>query len=254
MKIQLISDLHLDFRPFTLKVNPQADVVVIAGDFGPIHQVVGRVTNLIQDLGDKETVIVLGNHDYYHEKLGEAINHWHGLFDWQENIHMLLDCGITIQGVRFAGGTLWSDFKLREPDLSQEQAMAYARRGINDFNLIAHDSGRILDPKDCVEMHGWTRSSIVEALEGDLPVVAVTHFMPTMKAISPYWLKMGAPLNPYFCSDCEDLVQPRLKAWLFGHTHTSADLKIGETRFVCNPRGYSADENRAFDSQLLIEV
>jgi predicted phosphodiesterase len=43
--------------------------------------------------------------------------------------------------------------------------------------------------------------------------------------------------------------------WIHGHTHVSQDYRIGNTRVICNPRGYAGYElNPAFDPRLIIEV
>ena len=48
---------------------------------------------------------------------------------------------------------------------------------------------------------------------------------------------------------------PQIKLWTHGHTHDVFDYVIGETRIVCNPRGYYGYEQRASDFDfLLIEV
>jgi Icc-related predicted phosphoesterase len=49
----------------------------------------------------------------------------------------------------------------------------------------------------------------------------------------------GDPLSPAFSSDLSELIlkyQPAL--WVHGHTHGSIDCTIGETRVLCNPKGY----------------
>ena len=38
---------------------------------------------------------------------------------------------------------------------------------------------------------------------------------------------------------------PQIKLWTHGHTHEDFDYMVGETRIVCNPRGYIRYEERA---------
>lgn len=66
----------------------------------------------------------------------------------------------------------------------------------------------------------------------------------------------GDPLNPYFASNLEDLIEAHQPAlWLHGHTHGSCDYRIGGTRVVCNPRGYHPHAlNPKFDPGLVIEL
>ncbi len=39
-----------------------------------------------------------------------------------------------------------------------------------------------------------------------------------------------------------------------GHIHSSSDYKIGNTRVVCNPKGYSVELNKNFKPNLVLEV
>ena len=45
--------------------------------------------------------------------------------------------------------------------------------------------------------------------------------------------------------------QPAL--WVHGHTHDSCDYRVGNTRVICNPRGYE-NENGAFDPGQAVRV
>ena len=52
------------------------------------------------------------------------------------------------------------------------------------------------------------------------------------------------------------LKYPNIKLWCHGHIHQSKDYMIGNTRIICNPRGYEAwDEvNLAWDRNLIVEI
>jgi len=61
-------------------------------------------------------------------------------------------------------------------------------------------------------------------------------------------------LNAAFASDLNDVIaegRPTLSA--HGHPHDSFDYTVGDTRIVCNPRGYD-DENRQFNPMLVLKV
>ena len=59
-------------------------------------------------------------------------------------------------------------------------------------------------------------------------------------------------MNGGFRSNCDDFIsyRPQIKLWMHGHTHEDFDYVLGETRVVCNPRGYVNHENRAGYFQL----
>jgi hypothetical protein len=68
-------------------------------------------------------------------------------------------------------------------------------------------------------------------------------------------------LAPAFCSDLSELVEGSGAAlWVHGHTHASCDYVAGQTRVVCNPKGYGPVktggeyENPEFDAGLIVEI
>jgi Icc-related predicted phosphoesterase len=88
----------------------------------------------------------------------------------------------------------------------------------------------------------------------DGPTVVVTHHAPSPRSIAPKFA--DSELNPAFTSNLEPLIehyQPAL--WVHGHMHNSSDYKIGQTRVVCNPRGYFPDElNPLFNPDLVVDL
>ena len=59
-------------------------------------------------------------------------------------------------------------------------------------------------------------------------------------------------MNGGYSSDLSQFIldNPQIKLWTHGHTHETFDYVIGETRIVCNPRGYIGYENRADEFKL----
>jgi hypothetical protein len=62
-------------------------------------------------------------------------------------------------------------------------------------------------------------------------------------------------LNGAYASNLDDLIldNPQIKLWCFGHSHSSVDKMIGETRMLSNPKGYK-DQNQNFDPNMIIEI
>jgi hypothetical protein len=69
--------------------------------------------------------------------------------------------------------------------------------------------------------------------------VVVTHHAPTTLSIAE-WFKHDTLMNGAFASDLTDFIldRPQIKLWTHGHMHNVSDYMIGDTRVVCNPRGY----------------
>jgi hypothetical protein len=45
----------------------------------------------------------------------------------------------------------------------------------------------------------------------------------------------------------------KIKLWNFAHTHSYLQQIIGDTKFICNPRGYPS-ENKSWIEDLIIEI
>ena len=115
MKIQVFSDIHLEFGGRLPEQNPAADVIVIAGDTVPVEG--NRKIMLWQDIyfkygqGKTPIIYVLGNHEFYGGNLTD-IRKWSKVMCDKYGFHLLDPGSVVIDGVRFIGGTLWTDWRL----------------------------------------------------------------------------------------------------------------------------------------------
>lgn len=208
---------------------PKADVLVLAGD---IH--VGRtnVTKAVNTFAEdyKHVIYVPGNHEYY---TGLGINDFE-LPKLANNVHFLNPGVTTIEGVKFAGATLWTNFR------NSVAMKSTAERYINDFKRTK------ISADIMVEEHGKQLSMLAESGAD----VIVTHFMPRIKLVHPRWQldPVAKMLNGYFANDITT-VQPKL--WLYGHTHDRGDQTIGETRFIANPLGYPGENREPYEVKII---
>lgn len=254
MRISILSDLHLEFGGFE-PVETSADVTVLAGDIWTRDR---GVTWAAKHFRPERTICLAGNHEFYMESLEDVLEACDDVAA-RAGVHFLENRSVVIDGVRFVGSTLWTDFSLDGADL-QPAAMDVAQRSISDFQLIfrAGEAGKLrtFEPRDATELHREARKFLQNELASDFsgPTVVVSHFLPHRRSIAPKYEK--SLLNPYFCNDLSDLIdkaQPAL--WIHGHAHESCDYRVGTTRVVSNPRGYAPDEiNPAFDPGLVIDI
>ena len=107
MKIQVLSDLHIEFETFEFESN-DADVVVLAGD---IHIKDKGVAWALENIKDKPVIYVLGNHEFYGKAYPKHVDALKQQVQGS-NIHVLENDIFTIDGVNFLGCTLWTDFAL----------------------------------------------------------------------------------------------------------------------------------------------
>lgn len=244
MKIRLLSDLHLESHSYYYEYAGE-DLVVLAGD---IHTS-GRHPFILNQIPSNIPVLmVAGNHEYYGSDFN-SVNEWaDGLTEEYPNFHFLENRAIKIGGVDFFGGTMFTDFNLYG-DISK--AKDYAARGIADFSWI-NKGNRRWTPEDHIEQHKIYCNNLVEFLKGvhDKRVV-ISHFVP--HPLGSHKMYTGSPLNPYFISDMTGFMGWN-GLWLYGHTHSSKDMMVGNTRLVCNPKGYGAENSKEFIKDLIVEI
>jgi hypothetical protein len=277
MRLQLFSDLHLERDPtFVPAVAPGTDVVVVAGDIGSYQERsrldghdfgLGRFAPAQLGVPGVRVLYVPGNHEFDALDYDETATRLRCVcadlgIVWLERETVLLD------GVRFVGTTLWSDFDALaadEPDETRRlQARGKAMRAADYYlskNTTRRDGAPVLAEGlramslDCQD---WLRRTLAEPFDG--PTVAVTHFAPSLKSADPrYGLTPG---TAGFCNALDDLF-PFVDVWMHGHLHCANDYVVqGEDanrpwscRVVANPLGYaSKGEQEAFRPGLVIEV
>ena len=254
MKIQVLSDLHLEHGGYLPEHHPDAEVIVLAGDLAPFTE--GLVDRVAEHWSSAPHIVyVLGNHEFY----GTEIDDTRARLAKEcaaVGIH-LLDPGIVrIQGTRFIGATLWTDLEL-EGKADEVGAHMRVSRGISDFCGAIRHRGRGFATGESVHRHRADRSYIEEELKrasrARERAVVVTHHAPSARSIRP-WFK-GDPLNPAFASNLDRLIeryQPPL--WIHGHMHDPVDERLGKTRILANPAGYRHENKRGFNPALCVEV
>lgn len=247
-KIQVLSDLHLEFEDYTPH-QTDADIVVLAGD---IHLKVKGVLWAKQHF-KQPVVYVPGNHEYYGGSLGHTLAKMQAAAEGS-NIHLLHNSSVVLGGVRFVGGTLWTDYRLTG---NQPSAMLDAQQVMSDFRKIRDEDYRKVRPAHLAVHHAKTRKFLETTLEQpfDGTTVVVTHHAPSELSISAQYLETGGHLNAAYASNLTPLIGMQVNTWIHGHVHDSFDYDLYGTRVVCNPRGYAPNHlNRDFDPGLLIDL
>jgi len=212
MKIQYVSDLHLEFG-YRAIIQPAADILVLAGDISSDFDY-DFFYDVSRDF--KHVLYVAGNHEFYGHT---GLDHQHyingcGKF---KNVHYLDKEKIEIDGITFFGATLWSD-------LSRLIDALISKQMLNDYSWIK----------------GWTpelataefKSTVIPKVD-----VVITHYAPSYMSVAEEY--KGNVLNASYASNLEStILDLEPKYWIHGHMHTPVDYMIGNTRVVSNPRGY----------------
>lgn len=259
MKIRVLSDLHVDVSAWE-PPTADADVVVIAGD---IKNGTGGFNWARKHFPNSEIICVAGNHEFYGFGLDIA-----PAFLRKEASRVgvtLLDCNEgVLDGIRFLGATLWTDFRLfadraegldpREREAIFERTCFEMERSISDFSCISapsltqlsHDTrANRLTAGDLIALHqqqrNWLRQALARPFDGK--TVVVTHHAPSPRSVVGFadWsgdprARTGARAAAY-ASNLTDLFGPNVDLWVHGHVHASLDYIERGTRVVCNGRG-----------------
>jgi Icc-related predicted phosphoesterase len=282
MKIQLASDLHLEFQDLNLQNQGGADVLVLSGDictaqdlhdhpaaqFDPWSP--GAMEDLKRQIGKAQrfrdffkrvsfqfphVIYVMGNHEHYHGKFDRSATYLRDEFTKMglNNVHLLDNNTKEIDGVYFIGGTLWTDMNNHDA-----LTLYHIEHMMNDFKVIriANENFRKFLPKRAVVEHIKTKQyiqTVVQGLPQDAKVVVCTHHAPTFLSIGEQY-KDDTLMNGGYASNLSEFIldHPRIKAWTHGHMHQQFDYMVGDTRVMCNPRGYPGEI--VFDDNFIFEV
>lgn len=249
MKLHILSDLHLEFSTFD-PFKTDADVVVLAGD-------IAKKSNGIiwarEAFPNKEIIYVPGNHEYYGAQRADTLAQIR-LAAHHCNVHLLDNDEVIINGTRFLGSTLWTDFCLFGSD-TKESAMIHGGHDLQDFRLI-HEGVMLLTPARSIVLHeqslAWLTAKLDTPFDGK--TVVVTHHLPSEKSVVERFKQEW--LAACFASEL-DYLFGKMDVWIHGHTHDNLDYKVSGTRVICNPRGYvtyRGQENFNFNPALVVEA
>lgn len=251
MKIQILSDLHIEYSIFDIP-NIKADVLILAGDIGIGSSVVSYIKKYRNNY--KEIIYVAGNHEYYGGNIS-IVSKEIADFCSENDIKFLDNNYFIFEDCVFIGSTLWTDFRLYGEELEKIGFyMNRAKNGINDFNLIRY-AGMFFSPSHCATLSLNSQKYIKNQLETfkDLKKIVVTHHAPSVKSVHEKYL--GNILNPCFANELNELVSCS-NFWIHGHVHDSFDYHIENCRVIANPRGYSKNgevENKSFNPYFILE-
>jgi predicted phosphodiesterase len=265
VKIQLVSDVHLEFGHKVVLDNAGADVLVLAGDicsarhlvkpddeFMPLPIERKNALNFFKDCSEKfnHVVYIMGNHEHYKHTFNDTAKVLRECLFGLPNIHFLDNEDVVLDDVKFIGATLWTDNNKGCP--VTENKLQF---GMNDFRLIKYkdDKGNYFkfDPRLAAREHLQSKKRIGIATFSDLPCVVVTHHAPSFKSIHPMYAN-DTYMNGGYASDLEYLMGDNVKLWVHGHTHKPFDYEVNGTRVVCNPRGYPGERPNYTD--IVLEV
>jgi len=284
MRIKLVSDLHLEFSDIMIPNDNDYDVLILSGDImiaTDLHDhpetSYGMYSNVnLEGLGRRQrtalrfrdflkrcsfqfphVIYVAGNHEFYNGKWTQSLKVLADECAKYPNVYFLEAGSKKIDDVTFIGGTLWTDMNKGDP-----LTLHAVRDMMNDFRVIKKDLEGYtnLKPHDTVMRHkhmlGYIKTVVAE--RPDEKFVVVGHHSPSFQSVHEGY-KGETLMNGAYHSDLSEFIldRPQIKLWTHGHTHHPFDYMIGETRVVCNPRGYESDgysEDSGWNPNILLEI
>ncbi len=254
MKIQYMSDLHLEFRDNVQYIKDNefpvtGDVLVLAGDTTYLRDTTVPNLRLWKTLSKnyRQVLIVPGNHEFY--GYGDVLGYgdsWEKML--QPNVGYYQNKVVRIDDTDFILSTLWSHIR--------PQDEYFVARGMNDFRQIRY-GGRRFTTEDFNVEHEKCLTFIKEAVEASdaKNIVVVTHHLPSYTVVDPCY--RGDSLNSAFATELgEYIADSRINVWIFGHSHSNINAQLGNTRLLCNQMGYVAygEHCRGFDAGRFVEL
>ena len=255
MKIQYMSDLHMEFAENSryLKHNEfpvTGDVLVLAGDIFYLRNDAAPLGKFWKWASEnyRQALIVPGNHDYYgHYDVMVRGMHWTWML--KDNVGYYQNQVVRIDDTDFILSTLWSNIPP-----THEYVVSH---GLNDFYQTQYDGHR-LTVEDFNKMHQYCLSFIKKSIAESAAkhIVVVTHHLPTLKVVADRHL--GSDLNPGFSTELGDFIaDSRIDVWIYGHSHTNIDTVISNTRIVSNQLDYTIQDEHlrnGFDPSKTIAI
>ncbi len=257
MKIQIASDLHLEFPQNRkwLKENPippQADLLILAGDTVP-YIYSNWAYPFYDDISKsfKQVISIFGNHEFYQGEINTAFPVYSKQI--RENIILLNNKSILYEGVRFICTSLWSYVPLKQRSEVQEI--------MNDYRLIKKRTiFKELVNIQVEDMVNYYQQSL-EFLEKELELhknektVVVTHHVPVYQSMPV--LYQNSVLRYSYGNDLEMLIlaNPQISLWVCGHCHYPDQRMVGKTLLIRNPLGYVAKcQQEDFQPELVVDI
>lgn len=231
LKVQYISDVHLETRADAPHIPRVAPILALCGDIGPPS--LPKVREWIGDCAKRfdKVLWVPGNHEYYNKPYIHTMYDFDTLEKEHRNLKVMRNDRVDIGNVTFLGTTLWSQI---DPSIAKY---------INDYKQIRMDEVTPFTVQDSLGMHrralDFLDDEISQAAVDGRKVVVLSHHAPDMRMNGKY---LGSGCNSAFATNLTYLMRNPVEVWINGHTHENLELYVNNVKCIANCLGYD-DEN-----------
>jgi hypothetical protein len=252
VRLQLLSDLHLETEVFEPEPAPDAELLVLGGDIDSTWQGLSLFRGW-----PVPVILVAGNHEFDNRELDTA---------WPELRERCAQLGITLlerestviadrhgRRIRFVSTVRWCDFDLFG-ERGREKAMRAASYFMRVMRSTRHGEpfGAEAVREEALACRAWLAAELAKSSDEWDATVVLTHFGPSLRSGDPRYGSQSGTAS--FCNADDDLL-PFADLWIHGHLHCRHDYTVGSTRVVCNARGHGRKgEAEGYNGLFVVEV
>ncbi|MBX3621719.1 MAG: metallophosphoesterase [Rhizobacter sp.] len=257
MRLQLLSDLHLETEAFEPRPAPGAELLVLAGDIDSSWQGLSHFRGW-----PVPVIFIAGNHEFDGRELDTA---WPALRERCAALGItlleresLVVTGRSGRRLRFVATVRWCDFDAfgeAQRDKSMRAGSYFMRVMRSERHGLPFDAAQVRE--EALECRQWLASELARTSPEWDATVALTHFAPSLRSADPRYGHQAGTAS--FCNADDDLL-PLADVWIHGHLHCRHDYRVQHaggraTRVVCNARGHARrGEADGYDPLFVIEV
>ena len=254
MRIQFVSDLHLEFKENLAYVQSipfevTGEILILAGDTFYLKD---RTMPNIKfwkwaSQNYQQVMLVPGNHEFYNNgDVSVREDSWQYMF--LDNVGYYYNKVVRIGDVDIVLSTLWSHIP------AENEFNVF--RGMNDFGQILYDKHRLriedfnAEHEKCL---AFIKQSVLESTAKH--IVVVTHHLPTFQAVAKE--RINDSMNNAYVTELSNFIaDSRIDYWIYGHSHKNIDTEIGTTKIISNQLGYlfNGENTERFSGSRFVEL
>lgn len=241
MKIQFVSDLHLEFpenRTYLAEhpLEVTGDILLVAGDTAYLDLPDSKEDTYSRyafwdwaSENYQRVIVCFGNHDFYgHYDLATIPDGY--CKQIRPNVQAYYNGVANMGDVDIIVSTLWAYIKPENSYLTE--------RGVSDFYRIRHNGYRLsadtfnLEHERCLR---FVKKAVLES--GAKYKIVLTHHVPTGLCTAPEF--RDSLINGAFTVELGNYIaESGIDYWIYGHSHRNIAAQIGGTRILSNQLGY----------------